>query len=1035
MPLKFEIKRQLLQRTDRVKGVELHPSEPWLMSNLYNGNIMIYNINDGTLVKSFEITEQPVRAAKFVGRKQWLITGADDMLIRVFNYNTMDKVKVFEAHTDYIRCIAVHPTLPVFLTSSDDTLIKLWDWDKGFTCVQQFEGHSHFVMQVCFNPKDTNTFASASLDRTIKVWSLGQPMPNFTLEGHEKGVNCVDYFTGGDRPYLISGADDKLVKIWDYQTKACVQTLDGHTHNIAAVCFHPELPIIVTGSEDGTIKLWHATTYRLENTLDYRMERVWGIGYLKGSNNIAIGYDEGSVVIKVGREEPVASMDSSGKIIWARHNEVQTVNIKSLGPDFEMVDGERLPLAVKDLGSSDLYPQSLQHNPNGRFVTVCGDGEFVVYTALAWRNKSFGTGLEFAWSADSAEYAIRESSSRVKVFKNFQEKTTLKLDFSAEGIFGGALIGVKSADFVVFYDWEGRLIRRIDVQAKAVYWSDNGEQVAVVSEESFYLLRFDADVVEAALAAGGTADPDGIDDAFDLVAEVSEKVRTAVWAGDCFIYNNASWRLNYCVGGEVTTLFHLDKPMYLLGYLASLNRIFLIDKEFGVVSYTLLLALVEFKTLVMRGDVPSALALLPQLPQDALNNVARFLEAKGHVIEALEVATEPEYRFDLAIQLGDLDVASEIASELDSEPKWRQLGELAMTGGQLTVAAQCLGRAKDYSGMLLMRSAMGDREGLGSLAEDAKVAGKHNVAFAALLLLGQVDSCVDLLVSVGRLPEAALFCRAYAPSRMPPVVAAWKTDLQIQNAKAAEALADPSEYPNLFPDLETAIKAEAWVKKQSAAMAAAPASEYCDYEGVTLIDLISKIKQMETEGEVEANGTEEPEANGVDEQVEVAGRHSVAGDAVQQQQHEEEEEVEEVEEVEEEVEEEEPQEEEVGTGGPTGFTHLPAPPVIQQQPPPPAFAAAPPAVESAPESEEEEPFSTAVAPHAQPEEEEEAFSKAVAPHAQPEEEEALFDAGDDGFGDAQEGEAAAGASGEDDDWGFNEDDDAEEEQEVTAKKD
>ncbi len=35
--------------------------------------------------------------------------------------------------------------------------------------------------------------------------------------------------------------------------------------------------------------------------------------------------------------------------------------------------------------------QSLQHNPNGRFVTVCGDGEFVVYTALAWRNKSFGS--------------------------------------------------------------------------------------------------------------------------------------------------------------------------------------------------------------------------------------------------------------------------------------------------------------------------------------------------------------------------------------------------------------------------------------------------------------------------------------------------------------------------------------------------------------------------------------------------------------------------------------------------------------------
>lgn len=74
-------------------------------------------------------------------------------------------------------------------------------------------------------------------------------------------------------------------------------------------------------------------------------------------------------------------------------------------------DGERLPLAVKDLGSSDIYPQSLQHSPNGRFVTVCGDGEYVIYTALAWRNKSFGQALEFVWGDDSNVFATRESSS------------------------------------------------------------------------------------------------------------------------------------------------------------------------------------------------------------------------------------------------------------------------------------------------------------------------------------------------------------------------------------------------------------------------------------------------------------------------------------------------------------------------------------------------------------------------------------------------------------------------------------------------
>ena len=51
---------------------------------------------------------------------------------------------------------------------------------------------------------------------------------------------------------------------------------------------------------------------------------------------VVIGYDEGTIMIKIGREEPVASMDSSGKIIWAKHNEIQTVNIKTVGVDFEV---------------------------------------------------------------------------------------------------------------------------------------------------------------------------------------------------------------------------------------------------------------------------------------------------------------------------------------------------------------------------------------------------------------------------------------------------------------------------------------------------------------------------------------------------------------------------------------------------------------------------------------------------------------------------------------------------------------------------
>jgi coatomer subunit beta' len=54
-PLKLEVKRRLTARSDRVKCVDLHPSEPWLLVALYNGNVHIWNFENQTLIKTFEV--------------------------------------------------------------------------------------------------------------------------------------------------------------------------------------------------------------------------------------------------------------------------------------------------------------------------------------------------------------------------------------------------------------------------------------------------------------------------------------------------------------------------------------------------------------------------------------------------------------------------------------------------------------------------------------------------------------------------------------------------------------------------------------------------------------------------------------------------------------------------------------------------------------------------------------------------------------------------------------------------------------------
>lgn len=69
-------------------------------------------------------------------------------------------------------------------------------------------------------------------------------------------------------------------------------------------------------------------------------------------------------------------------------------------------------------------------------------------------------------------------------------------------------------------------------------------------------------------------------------------------------------------------MFHLDRALYLLGYIAAQQRVYLIDREHSVVSYTLLLALVEFKTLVMRGAMEEAYGMLETLPVDQLDGCA-----------------------------------------------------------------------------------------------------------------------------------------------------------------------------------------------------------------------------------------------------------------------------------------------------------------------------------------------------------------------------------------------------------------------------
>lgn len=286
-------------------------------------------------------------------------------------------------------------------------------------------------------------------------------------------------------------------------------------------------------------------------------------------------------------------------------------------------------------------------------------------------------------------------------------------------------------------------------------------------------------------------------------------IRSAEWLGDVLIYTNGTNRLNYLVGDQTYTVAHFDKPMYILGYLQRDSRVYLTDKDLAVTSFALSLPVLEYQTLVLREDMETAAELLPSIPQDQLNKIARFLEGQGHKELALEVATDPEHKFDLALSLNQLEIALQLARKADVDHKWKTLGDAGLAAWDLPLATECFVNAKDLGSLLLLYTSTSDRDGLAKLAEQAVEAGAHNVAFSSRWSLGDVPGCIDVLVKTDRLAEAVLFAQTYQPSLAPELAQKWKASLEKnKKGRVAKALGVPGEDDELFPEWEKWLKLE-----------------------------------------------------------------------------------------------------------------------------------------------------------------------------------------------------------------------------------
>jgi len=139
--------------------------------------------------------------------------------------------------------------------------------------------HEKDINAVSVAPNDA-LLASASQDKTVKLWDTKDLSLVGTLKGHKRGVWCVE-FSPIDK-CVVTGSGDRTVRIWSLTDFSCLRSLEGHGASVLAATFLRNGLQVLSAGADGLMKLWTVRTQECEATMDGHEERVWALAVAPG---------------------------------------------------------------------------------------------------------------------------------------------------------------------------------------------------------------------------------------------------------------------------------------------------------------------------------------------------------------------------------------------------------------------------------------------------------------------------------------------------------------------------------------------------------------------------------------------------------------------------------------------------------------------------------------------------------------------------------------------------------------------------------
>ncbi|KAJ7664311.1 coatomer WD associated region-domain-containing protein [Mycena rosella] len=755
MLTKFESK------SNRVKGLAFHPSQPLLAAALHNGSIQLWNYRMGVLVDRFEEHEGPVRAVNFHLSRALLVTGGDDYKIKVWDIRPQNRRCLFtlHGHLDYVRTVQFHHEMPWIISCSDDQTIRIWN-STSRNCIAILTGHSHYVMSALFHPKD-DLVVSASMDQTVRVWDISglrKGSPNsgpgnfetfdtfstvkYVLEGHDRGVNYAMFHP--TLPLIISAADDRTIKIWRMsETKAWeVDSCRGHFNNVSTALFHPKHELIVSCGEDKTVRVWDLAKRTAIQTFRRENDRFWVLAAHPNLNLFAAGHDSGLIVFKLERERPAFAVHQDS-LYYIRDKYVRSYDFNT-GADLGL-------LSVRKFGSAYVPPRTLSFNPAERavLVTISSDNGLYELTSVPQQAQGEvkdssvdgkkGAGQSGIFVARNRFAVLQKATQLIEVrdLANSVVKTIKPPVQTNEIFYGGtASLILSSTTSVVLYDIQQQktLAEINSPPVKYVVWSSDGALVALMSKHTITIANKN----------------------FSQYSLIHETIRIKSGAWDdsgVFIYSTLN-HVKYCLSqGDHGVICTLDNPVYLTRVKG--KTVHCLDRSARPRTITFDPTEYRFKLALLKNNYEEMLYIIRTSTLLGQSIIA-YLQQKGFPEIALHFVQDTNTRFELAIECGNLDVAMETAKTIDRAECWERLAQQALKQGNHKIVEKAYQQTKNFDKLSFLYLATGSTDKLSKMQKIADARGDPMSRFHNALYAGDVLGRISVMRDVALYPLAYL---------------------------------------------------------------------------------------------------------------------------------------------------------------------------------------------------------------------------------------------------------------------------------------